>query len=186
MKSYSICQNCCWTHKPSVMLTGYCIDGACDLCGNFASLMMAKAACYCEDIKIIYPGYTCDHCSGLRKAVACTPLLMLKDQPGPIVAYKLVNERDEGPYNGGIKYPIGASVEVLNADTNPATQCAAGINVADLTWCIREWKQGYKIRTVEFTAADIACIPTATDGKFRLFRCKVTGEKDLKELGLEV
>jgi uncharacterized protein YjbI with pentapeptide repeats len=38
--------------------------------------------------------------------------------------------------------------------------------------------------TVEFRAEDIAAIPTGTDGKFRLFRCRVVGEKDLAEIGL--
>jgi len=37
---------------------------------------------------------------------------------------------------------------------------------------------------VEFTAADIAAIPTATDGKFRLFRCRVVEELDLAARGL--
>jgi hypothetical protein len=117
-------------------------------------------------------------------AYRITSLLMLKDQPGKIRAYKLVNEKNEGPYNGGIVYNIGDTVEVLGADTNPMTHCGAGINVADLPWCIREWQQGYRILIVEFEAADIACIPTATDGKFRLFRCTVVGEKDLKGIGV--
>jgi hypothetical protein len=35
---------------------------------------------------------------------------------------------------------------------------------------------------VEFTAADIACIPTGTDGKFRLRKFTVVGEKDITAL----
>ena len=114
----------------------------------------------------------------------CTPLLMLQDQPGPIRAYKLVNELSEGHVNGGLKYVIGESVEVADANTDVNERCAAGINVATLDWCMREWCKGYRILVVEFTAADIAAIPTATDGKFRLHRCKVVGEKDLSEIGL--
>jgi hypothetical protein len=49
---------------------------------------------------------------------------------------------------------------------------------------MKSWREGYKILTVEFTAKDIAAIPTATDGKFRLRRCKVTGEVDLVKIGL--
>jgi len=101
------------------------------------------------------------------------------DQPGPVRLYKLVNENGEGPYNGGIKYSVGADVEVLNADTNPTVQCSRGISVATLDWCLGEWRPGYKIRIVEFEAKDIACIPTATDGKIRLYRCRVVGEKEL-------
>ena len=115
-----------------------------------------------------------------------TPLLMLLDQPGAIRAYKLVNENDEGHVNGGLKYIIGETVEVGNANTDPAERCAAGVNVATLDWCLREWRPGYRILIVEFTAADIAAVPHATDGKFRLHRCKVIAEKavDYAALGL--
>jgi uncharacterized protein YjbI with pentapeptide repeats len=112
----------------------------------------------------------------------CTPLLMLLDQPGSIRAYKLVTDEGIGPFNGGITYQVGESYEVADADTNPHEHCAAGINVATLDWCLKEWQQGYRVLIVEFTAADIACIPTATDGKFRLHRCRVVGEKDITPL----
>jgi hypothetical protein len=49
---------------------------------------------------------------------------------------------------------------------------------------MREWKEGYHILIAEFTVADIAAIPIATDGKFRVRRCKIVGEKDLAEIGL--
>ena len=104
---------------------------------------------------------------------------MLLDQPGAIRAYKLVNESGQGPFNGGVTYTIGETVEVAGASTDVNVQCAAGINVATLDWCLREWRAGYRVLVVEFTAQDIAAIPTATDGKFRLHRCRVVGEKDL-------
>jgi hypothetical protein len=113
-----------------------------------------------------------------------TPLHMLTDQPGQIRAYKLVNADGEGPTNGGITYIVGETVEVSDASTDPMVNCAAGINVATLDWCMREWEAGYRILLVEFTAADIASIPTGSDGKFRLHRCTVVGEKDLVELEL--
>lgn len=113
-----------------------------------------------------------------------TPLLILKDMPGKIRAYKLVNEEMEGNCKGGIKYEKGKAVEVKDANTNPTEQCGAGINLATLDWVMMEWREGYRILIAEFTAKDIACIPTGTDGKFRVFRCKIVGEKDLKEIGL--
>ena len=70
------------------------------------------------------------------------------------------------------------------ANTDEQEQCGAGINLADLPWCIKEWQKGYRILLAEFTAKNIACIPWGTDGKFRVFRCKIVGEKNLKELGL--
>lgn len=112
-----------------------------------------------------------------------TPLYMLLDQVGKIRAYKLTNSNDEGPFNGGVKYIVGETVS-CEADTNENSQCSYGISVATLDWCISNWQKGYKIKIVEFTAKDIACIPIASDGKFRVSKCKVIGEKDLKELGL--
>jgi hypothetical protein len=108
-------------------------------------------------------------------------LLMLLDQPGPIRAYKLVTAGGDSPVNGSpsLHYEIGATVEVPNANTDPNESCGVGIHVATLPWVLREWREGYRVLLVEFTAADIACIPTATDGKFRLHRCTVAAEKDV-------
>jgi hypothetical protein len=49
---------------------------------------------------------------------------------------------------------------------------------------MKEWHEGYRILIAEFTAEDIAAIPTANDGKFRVHKCKIVGEKDLREIGL--
>ena len=117
-------------------------------------------------------------------ACRCTPLMLLLDQPNKIRAYKLVNQDSEGPMRGGIKYEMGKTYKVDNANCDITEQCGAGINLATLDWCIREWCEGYRILIAEFTAKDIAAIPTATDGKFRVHRCKIVGEKDLAEIGL--
>ena len=114
----------------------------------------------------------------------CTPLLMLLDQPGLIRAYKLIDSGGEGPYNGGICYEQGQSYSVESANTDPGAQCAAGIHLATLDWCMKHWREGFRILVVEFTAKDIAAIPTATNGKFRVHRCRVVAEKDLVEIGL--
>jgi hypothetical protein len=107
-------------------------------------------------------------------------LLMLLDQPGPIRAYKLVTANGESPiHEAKLRYEIGATIEQPDANTDPNEPCGAGIHVATLPWVLREWKPGFRVLLVEFCAADIACIPTATDGKFRLHRCTVVGEKDV-------
>ena len=49
---------------------------------------------------------------------------------------------------------------------------------------MKVWREGMHILIAEFRAEDIAAIPTSTDGKFRVSRCKIVGEKDLKEIGL--
>jgi uncharacterized protein YjbI with pentapeptide repeats len=113
----------------------------------------------------------------------CTPLMILLDQPEKIRAYKLVTSKGVGPYNGGITYEMNGEYSVDNADCTDE-QCAAGINLATLDWCMREWREGYRILVAEFQSKDIASIPMATDGKFRVHRCKIVAEKDLKEIGL--
>lgn len=115
-----------------------------------------------------------------------SPLHILLDQPGKVRAYNLVKANGVGPFQGGITYKQGETVEVADADCNPAVDCGAGINVATLDWCLANWQDGYRVLVVEFTAKDIAAIPTASDGKFRLRKCKVVGEKSLAELGIEV
>ena len=113
-------------------------------------------------------------------AVRCTPLLLLLDQPGPIRAYKLVTADGVGPFNGGLLYRVGEMYAVDNANCDVSESCGAGINLATLDWCLREWRPGYRVLIAEFTAADIAAIPTATDGKFRVHRCRIVAEKDIR------
>jgi len=108
-----------------------------------------------------------------------TPLLMLKDQVGPIRAYKLVKENMEGPYNGGIRYEVGGEYAENTPNRDPAEQCGRGINLATLDWCLREFRLGYRVLIAEFFAEDIAAIPHGTEGKFRVSRCRIVGEKDI-------
>ena len=115
-----------------------------------------------------------------------SPLHLYRYQlPGAeLVAFKLVNANSEGPFNGGIVYRPGELVSVGDANTDPLQDCAAGINVATLDWCLGEWRATYRILRVAFTTDDIAAIPVATDGKFRLHRCRVVDEMDLVALGI--
>ena len=83
-----------------------------------------------------------------------------------------------------LHFSNGKVTTAESANTDTSEHCGAGINVATLDWCLREWQTGWRIIVVEFTAKDIAAIPTTTDGKFRLHRCKMVGEKDLTKLGL--
>jgi len=118
----------------------------------------------------------------------CDPLRMLRDQPGQIRAYKLVDENLQSPIQpsqGGptLTYEIGSGVVVDNASDDETEPCAAGVNVASLDWCLRNWRGKRRILVVEFTADDIAAIPLGTDGKFRVHRCKVVRELPRSEWG---
>jgi hypothetical protein len=113
---------------------------------------------------------------------ATTPMYMLLDQVGKIRAYKLVRADGQGPQFGGITYEVGQSYEVKNADCDESVHCSWGINLASLDWCLKEWRQGYRILVAEFTKKDIAAIPVGSDGKFRVFRCKIVKELDISEM----
>ena len=136
-------------------------------------------------------GARLDGATGLNRH-RTVDLLLLQHQPGPIRLFKLVThdllspmQRDPGQQ---LKYEVGSVVEVSGANVNDNETCAAGVNVATLPWCLRNFGEAQRgdkrgrIMVVEFTAADIACIPTATDGKLRLHRCTVVGELNLEEI----
>jgi hypothetical protein len=116
--------------------------------------------------------------------IAPNDLSILRAQAGSIRAYKLVTTALMSPMaaaNGAtpLAYPIGGMVEVPDADRDERVSCAAGVNVATLRWIAANWVAGRRVLVVEFTAADIAAIPYASDGKFRVTRCTVVGECDV-------
>jgi hypothetical protein len=125
--------------------------------------------------------------ANLRGAVGITPervndLLILNDQVGKVRAYKLVDADLKSPIQstGRITYEIGTTVSA-KADTDPESQCGAGINLATLPWCLRNHEPGRRILLMEFSAKDIAAIPVG-DGKFRVSKAKVIRELDLDAL----
>ena len=120
---------------------------------------------------------------GINKYLT-TPLYFLLDQPGIIRAYKLVDEKNEGPFNGGIVYKIGERVDVDEWCENETLQCATGINLATLDWCIWKWETGYKILLCEFDVSDIVCVPIGSNGKFRVKGCTPIKELDLIKYGV--
>ena len=113
-----------------------------------------------------------------------TPLYFLQDQIGKIRAYKLTKADGTGPFYSTISYEIGKTYTEKEANCDEWVMCGAGISLATLDWCIKEWKKGYRIFIAEFSAKDIAAIPVGSDGKFRVTKCKIVAEKDLKEIGL--
>ena len=111
------------------------------------------------------------------------PLHFLSHQVHPLIAYKLVTEDYTGPFYSGIEYRVGTEVSVEEWDSDPANDCGPGINLATLDWVLGEWRKGYRVLQVECYPAEGICVPDASDGKFRVKRCKVLKEMDLAELG---
>ena len=89
-------------------------------------------------------------------------------------------------YYHDIKYEIGQTYSEKDANCDETIQCAAGISLASMDWCLKEYKEGYRIFVAEFTREDIACIPIGSDGKFRVKRCKIVAEKDLRKLNIGI
>ena len=116
------------------------------------------------------------------------PLMMLYDQPGRIVLFKMVTASGKSPIQTAtpLVYEVGKTVELAEHDcnTNDDISCGSGINVATLPWIMKNWVTGSRVFTVSFAAHDIAAIPTDQEGKIRLFRCKVEQEVDLVAQGL--
>jgi len=123
------------------------------------------------------------------------PLMALLHQPGIIRLFKVVT-RDYGSptatgYGPVLCYRVGAELSVDDANTDPADDCGAGINVATIDWLVREYglldkvsRTRYRIVAIECTAADIAAIPLSSSGKLRLHRGKVAAEYDWADFGL--
>jgi hypothetical protein len=121
---------------------------------------------------------------GINKYLT-TPLYVLRDQPGAIRSYKMVDANLRSPIHPAtIQYAIGATYEIQNANTDENELCGAGINLATGDRIAKNYYQGYRVLIAEHTAADIAAIPIGSDGKYRVFRAKIVGEKPLAELGI--
>ena len=104
-------------------------------------------------------------------------LNILRNQKGKIRAFKLVDKNYEGVFQGGIKYEIGKTIEERDYDPDEKVLCSRGLNVATLEWCLKYKEKGNIILEVEFESEDIIAIPYATDGNFRVKRCKVIRER---------
>ena len=77
-----------------------------------------------------------------------------------------------GDVGTSLDYSIGNIVTVKNANTDRRKLCAAGISVAYMEYILKNHMQD-TIVLVEFYGQDVAAVPYASDGKFRLHRCTV-------------
>lgn len=93
----------------------------------------------------------------------------------------LYKAADAKTLSAAIQVAVKERVSLVGAYLRGAYLRGADLRGADL---LKEWRTGYRILVVEFTAADIAAIPVASDGKFRVHRCTVVAEKSLEEVGL--
>jgi hypothetical protein len=102
-------------------------------------------------------------------------LLRLQPPDAKLRAWKFVRADGGSPIQENrIIYVKGKSYSIKDGDSDERIQCAAGLNVATLPWCLRESnKDDDLIVEVEFQAKDILAIPFGTDGKFRVSKLKV-------------
>jgi hypothetical protein len=114
---------------------------------------------------------------GLEASTLAIVKALFSDQE-VLRAYKIVNKKNnEGAFVGGIKYEIGSTYEVPNASTDEKVLCAPGIHLATLNWCKDKYNpKDHRIVVAEFNREDVAVIPTKTEGKFRVKKCKIVEE----------
>jgi hypothetical protein len=102
---------------------------------------------------------------------------IVPDHQGTARAYKMTTKDGVGPFNGGINYleKDAFEVPVVNGDVN--VHCAQGINLATFQWCLWQKQEGYRLFMFSFNVKDAVC-PMASDGKFRVKKCRKVGECD--------
>ena len=71
------------------------------------------------------------------------------------------------PYQSA-SYEVGGIYEFSDADIDENVTCAPGGNVATLSRCLKDGISANEFIEVEFAVKDIAAIPFASDGKFRV------------------
>ncbi len=102
------------------------------------------------------------------------------DKNGNAYAYKLINNKGEGIFNGGINYLDTDTFKVAKVDPDIYIQCSYGINLATFKWCLdNKQNSPNRLFLMRFNVKDAVC-PVASDGKFRVKRCKKVGECDWK------
>jgi hypothetical protein len=153
-------------------LSGADLYGANLYGANLSGANLSGANLYGADLSGADLSGAKNHIAEKTTALAALPYLR-----GKIQAFKLVTANGESPiHHKRVAYPIGKVVEEQNCDTDPGNHCGAGLNVADLPWVLREWREGQRILLVEHAAKDIACIPHGTDGKYRVRKLKVLAD----------
>jgi hypothetical protein len=102
-------------------------------------------------------------------------LYILKSQPPKtkLVAYKFLNQDLTSPYQN-FQYEIGKTYTCDDYSDDEKESCGKGLNVATLSWCLRNKEKEVQIIVeVSFLAGDIVAIPYVTDGKFRVKKMKI-------------
>ena len=104
------------------------------------------------------------------------PLAILNAQGGPVRVYKLTTKNGNSPFfrNRVLNYDTDEAVTAA-CDPDKRRDCADGIHVATLDWCLRHWEQGWRILILECEAQTLV-IPHASDGKFRTSAVRRVGE----------
>ena len=101
---------------------------------------------------------------------------IVPDKQGKAYAYKLIDDKGEGIFQGGINYLEAEKFEVEQVDPDVNEQCSYGINLATFTWCLSAKRvDTNRLLMMEFNVKDAVC-PIGSDGKFGVKKCKKIGE----------
>lgn len=95
-----------------------------------------------------------------------------------IHAYKVTTLKGKGPYKPRkwLTYRARQTYTAEFVDMDQNENCAAGLHLATLRWCLTEWggriapgkDRKYKLFLAETVKDDLTCVPFDTDGKFRV------------------
>ena len=103
---------------------------------------------------------------------------IVPDHQGTARAYKLITRDGVGPFNGGINYLKESTFSVPDMDDDVNTLCSRGINLATFQWCLNnKQSDDNRLLMFSFNVKDAVC-PIASDGKFRVRKCRKIGECD--------
>lgn len=97
------------------------------------------------------------------------PLNILRASPDWVYAYKFVTKNMLSPIHAlKIIYEVGKTYKEPNACCDERILCGPGLHVATKEWILHNKYDPCIVYLVKFRASDIAAIPYATDGKFRV------------------
>lgn len=122
---------------------------------------------------------------------------LTRRRKGVFYAYKYSDHKGRSATRSSarprLQHKVKAVLSVPNANTDRSKDCAAGVNVATRAWIMgldspvnvqrfydswyQEFYGGLRLWVVRFTRRNLACVPTDSTGKFRLFKCKIVAEE---------
>ena len=152
---------------------------------SFANLSFANLSCAdlsSANLRSANLSYANLSCAKYKEPIFLQDLYSLKLQPKTIkLRFWKYMENGRSPYQNA-EYEVGKTYNCVDYDSDENNSCGEGLNVATLTWCLKDSSEADEFLEVEFFARDIIAIPFANDGKFRVKKLKVIKKYSRKQV----